>query len=670
MHQARRGEGAEAALVRIAQGWGAAIAVIGTLLCLTGTAAAEGPAAPTITEPATDGQPVVAEDVHMEVEGFSGDDGDELSCTDWEIRTPDLSQVVWRASCATGVLAVHIHLGDGSFVSPYARLSNASNYVLRARFHDTEGEVSGWAQRSFRTSPASPAGGDVAWTAAQPGYSVDQVVGGLRLPTDIAFVPNPGSAPGDPLLYITELYGAIKVVANDGVVRDYASGLLNFNPTGNFPGSGETGLTGIAIDPTTGDVFASLLYDAVPPDGPHYPKVVRFHSEDGGRTAATMQNVIQMAGETQGASHQISNLSIGPDGKLYVHMGDGFDPTRSEDLNSMRGKVLRLNLDGSPSADNPFYNAGDGITATDYIYAYGLRNPFGGAWRASNGRHYEVENGPSVDRLARIDRGVNYGYDGTDASMRTNALYNWTPAHAPVNIAFVQPQTFGGSGFPASQLDHAFVTESGPTWASGPQVLGKRVVEFDPDPDTGELAGPPRDLVDYTGTGKATAVGLAAGPDGLYFTELYRDLGYATPIDPGARLLRIRYGPPLAPLLTATIPPSPASSNSPAVIGFAPTIGSMIHLFSDPGCDALLAAGNVDQLASGIRVRVKDNTTTRIYGRATVGSATSSCSGPLTYVERSPRAFVKSATRRCKRKFRGKRRAKCIKRVKEKARRL
>jgi glucose/arabinose dehydrogenase len=655
--------------VRNARGWGAAIAMIGMLLCLTGSAAAEGPVTPTITEPATDGQLVSAEDVHMEVKGFSDDDGDELRCTDWEVRTPDLSQVVWRASCATDVLAVHIHFGDGSFVSPFTRLDNASNYVLRARFHDSEGELSGWAQRSFRTTPASPAGGDVAWTAAQPGYSVDQVVGGLQLPTDIAFVPNPGSAPGDPLLYVTELYGTIKVVANDGVVTDYATGLLNFNPTGTFPGSGETGLTGIAIDPATGDVFASLLYDAAPPDGPHYPEVVRFHSVDGGRTAATAQNVIQMAGETQGASHQISNVSIGPDGKLYVHMGDGFDPTTSEDLNSMRGKVLRLNLDGSPPADNPFYDAGDGITAADYIYAYGLRNPFGGAWRASNGKHYEVENGPSVDRLARIDAGVNYGYDGTDASMRVNALYNWLPAHAPVNIAFVQPQTFGGSGFPAAQQDHAFVTESGPTWGTGPQVLGKRIVEFDPDPGTGELGGQPRPLVAYTGTGKATAVGLAAGPDGLYFTELYMDLGYATPIDPGARLLRIRHGPPLPPLLTATLPPSPANNNRPAVVGFAPTIGSTVSLYSDPGCDALLAAGNVEQLARGIRVGVKDNSTTRVYGRATVGPAASSCSGPLTYVERSPRAFAKPAARRCRRKFRGKRRAKCLKRVREKARR-
>jgi glucose/arabinose dehydrogenase len=519
---------------------GAAIAFVGTFLLLTGTAAATPPSTPTITEPSVDGQLVHPEDVHMEAGGYSDADNDTHNCTDWEIWTPGLSQRIWHANCKTGLLAVHIHLGDGSFDTS-THLDYDSSYVLRARFHDSAAEIGGWAQRSFGTIPPASPGGDVAWTPVQPDYTVDEVAGDLQLPTNIAFVPNPGSDPSDPLLYVTELYGTIKEIDRDGTVRDYATGLLNFNPTGDFPGSGEQGLTGIAVDQSSGDLFASRLMDDSPPNGPHYPQVIRLHSVDGGHTASSLQNVLYMPGETQGQSHQISNVSFGPDGKLYVHMGDGFDASKGQDLNSFRGKVLRMNLDGSPPADNPFYNAGNGITATDYIYAYGLRNPFGGAWRASNGKQYEVENGPSVDRLARIEPGVNYGYDGSDASMLTNALYNWDPAHAPVNIAFVQPSTFGGSRFPASQQDHAFVTESGPTWATGPQVRGKRIVEFDPDPDTGEIGGHPHDLVEYTGTGKATALGLAAGPDGLYFTELYPDQNFTSAIDPGARLFRIRY---------------------------------------------------------------------------------------------------------------------------------
>ena len=62
--------------------------------------------------------------------------------------------------------------------------------------------------------------------------------------------------------------------------------------------------------------------------------------------------------------------------------------------------------------------------------------------------------------------------------MSNYAAYTWYPSHAPVNIVFVQGSTFAGSGFPADRLDHAFVSESGATYAPGPQSLGKRIVEF------------------------------------------------------------------------------------------------------------------------------------------------------------------------------------------------
>ncbi len=381
----------------------------------------------------------------------------------------------------------------------------------------------------------------VPWSVRQAGYKVEKIATGFQLPVNIAFVPNPGNQPGDPYFYVTELYGKIKVVKRDNTVSTYADSLLNYNPTGNFPGSGEQGLSGIVVEPNTGDVFATLLYDSNPPNGAHYPKVVKFTSSDGGITAATQTTILDMPGETQGQSHFISNLSFGPDGKLYVHMGDGFDASTALNMNSFRGKILRLNLDGSPPDDNPFYDAGNGTDATDYIYAYGFRNPFGGGWRASDGFHYEVENGPGAnDRFAKVVEGVSYGWDGSASSMTDSAIYNWNPPHAPVNICFIQPETFSGSGFPSNKMDHAFVTESGPTWATGQQARGKRIVEFVLDNQGNVLSGP-TNLVEYTGFGKATAIGLIQGPDGLYFTDLYKDMDYTTPIDPGANVLRIKF---------------------------------------------------------------------------------------------------------------------------------
>jgi len=412
-------------------------------------------------------------------------------------------------------------------------------------------------------------GPPVPWTVRQSGYVVDVVGTGYRLPVNIAFVPNPGPNPNDPKYYVTELYGTIKVVTNAGVVSNYVTGLLNFIPTGNFPGSGEQGLTGIVVDPNTGDVFVGYMRDY---GGPHYPRVARFSSNDGGLTAASQTVLHDFLGESQGQSHQISNFTIGPDGKLYVHMGDGFDAARGQDLNSFRGKILRMNLDGSPPTDNPFYNAGDGINSRDFIYAYGLRNPFGGAWRPSTGDHYEVENGPSVDRIVLVEPGVNYLWDGSDASMYEYALYTWAPAHGPTNIAFVDPSIFGGSAFPPEMQDHAFVAESGPTWASGPQSQGKRIVEYDIDPD-GVLIDGPNTLVEYTGSGKATAVGLAAGPDGLYFTDLYKDQDYTSPIDSGANILRIRF------IGDADFIADPTSGTAPLDVSFT-------DLSSVPGASA------------------------------------------------------------------------------------
>ena len=383
-------------------------------------------------------------------------------------------------------------------------------------------------------------GSPLPWEILQPGFELEVASTGYQLPVNIAFKPNAGPNPNDPYYYVTELYGTIKVVSRDGTVSDYATGLLNFDPTGAFPGSGEQGLAGIAIDPATGDLYCGMLYDAAPPNGPHYPKVVRFQSGDGGRTASSQTTILSMPGETQGQSHFISNFSIGPDGKLYVHMGDGFTASTALDLNSFRGKILRMNLNGTAPSNNPFYNAGHGSTARDYVFAYGFRNPFGGAWRSADNLHYEVENGDAAnDRFARVTAGTSYGWDGTDATMTTNAIYNWVQTVGPVNMAWIQPSTFGGSGFPASMQDRAFVTESGPTWATGTNSA-KRVVEFAVTPGGAYISGP-TPLIHYTGVGKATAVGLTAGPDGLYLTDLYKDLGYVSPIDPGANVLRIKY---------------------------------------------------------------------------------------------------------------------------------
>lgn len=388
------------------------------------------------------------------------------------------------------------------------------------------------------TSPAR--GLRAPFVMREPGYVIDVVAEGLRLPMNLAFAPRRGSRPGDPSFYVSELYGTIRCVTNDGSLLTYAANLLNYTPNGAFPGEGEQGLTGIAVDPVSGDVFAAMLARNQSTNL-NDPRIVRFSSVDGGRTASSSQVILSMTNEPQGQSHQISCLEI-VNGMLFCHMGDGFDTGTARDLSSYRGKILRMNLDGSPVTSNPFYDGGL-RNSRDYIFAYGVRNPFGGAWRAADGARYMVENGPSVDRFAKLLVGRDYRWTGSDNSMRNFALYNWDPARGPVNLAFVQPETFGGSGFPTAKQGHAFVSESGPTYALGRQSRGKRITEFVLDA-AGNLVSGPVPFVEYVGDGRATIVGLAAGPDGLYFTELYRDLSGGGPTATGGRVLRIRAGDP------------------------------------------------------------------------------------------------------------------------------
>lgn len=506
------------------------------------------PEAPVINEPGKDGQLVSGADVHMETSAMHDADGDDHVCSDWEIWAVELDERVWRTNCITGLEKVHTHLGDGVFegsLDGELELAPDTDYELRVRHKDSSGdpktEWSAWSYREFHTAPAlSTLPGAPGWVAMQPGFKVQRVASGLQLPVNLAFVPNASLHASDPLFYVTELYGTIKVVTAAGDVSVYREGLLNYVPSGAFPGSGEQGLSGIVVDPVSGDLFASFLYDA---GSEHYPMVVRFSSADGGFTAASMNVVLDMPGESQGQSHFISNLSIGPDGKLYVHMGDGFTTETALNLDSFRGKILRMNLDGSPVPENPFYDADDGINARDYVWVYGVRNPFGGVWRQSDGTHFVVENGPSVDRFSHASLGQNFGWAGSDNDMEIGALYNWSPATGPVNVAFIEAALYSGSGYPADKHGHAFVSESGPTWASGPQADGKRISEFVLDSDN-TVQGAPTPLIQYNGTGKATVAGLAAGPDGLYFTSLYQDVDFTGPTDAGAGVYRVSYAPP------------------------------------------------------------------------------------------------------------------------------
>jgi glucose/arabinose dehydrogenase len=134
-----------------------------------------------------------------------------------------------------------------------------------------------------------------------------------------------------------------------------------------------------------------------------------------------------------GRFHHGGRLKVGPDGKLYATAGDAAtNPEIAQDLESLGGKILRLNLDGSVPADNPFRNS--------YVYSYGHRNPQGLAW-SEDGTLYASEHGPSAhDEINLIEAGQNYGWpeitgDDTKQGMEAPIFQSGSDTWAPSGMA-------------------------------------------------------------------------------------------------------------------------------------------------------------------------------------------------------------------------------------------
>jgi len=101
------------------------------------------------------------------------------------------------------------------------------------------------------------------------------------------------------------------------------------------------------------------------------------------------------------AFHHGGRLKIGPDGMLYITTGDATTPETAQDVNTVNGKILRMNLDGTIPADNPFPNS--------FVYSYGHRNPQGLVWVGKT--LYASEHGQSAhDEINRVTPGANYGW--------------------------------------------------------------------------------------------------------------------------------------------------------------------------------------------------------------------------------------------------------------------
>jgi glucose/arabinose dehydrogenase len=172
----------------------------------------------------------------------------------------------------------------------------------------------------------------------------------------------------------------------------------------------ECGLLGIAIDPDFAQTRHVYVYATQPVrgrDNVGRPRIIRYRDVDGQGLEPTV--IVDNLPETnpRTCAHVSGNLHFGPDGHLYVSVGNFEMPETAADLSSPLGKILRLNKDGSAAPGNPFAGQSN---ADARVFAYGLRNPFDFAFHPETGALYAPDNGPgNCDELNIIEAGADYG---------------------------------------------------------------------------------------------------------------------------------------------------------------------------------------------------------------------------------------------------------------------
>jgi glucose/arabinose dehydrogenase len=216
---------------------------------------------------------------------------------------------------------------------------------------------------------------------------------------------------------------------------------------------------GIALDPDFGRNGLLYVCASRVEQGAWVNQIIRLRATG---NEIAIDTVIVPAGMRAAAAHDGCTLRFGPDGKLWATMGDSTLSRLAQDVNSLNGKVLRMNTDGSVPSDNPVLPGRD---APSLVWSFGHRNPQGLAFQPGTGVVFLVDHGEdSHDEINVLEKGANYGWpvvEGPDAQGRFKDPV-WTSGDRVPTIAhsggtFVTGPTWGlwsGSLFTA-QLKEA-----------------------------------------------------------------------------------------------------------------------------------------------------------------------------------------------------------------------
>ena len=225
--------------------------------------------------------------------------------------------------------------------------------------------------------------------AAAPRITAHQVVGNLDSPVAFTF------GPGNTLWYVEKSTGEVRVHDLD------ADSDRSFFTVSGVTGDGERGMLGIALHPAYPTKPFVYVYATRDAGGSLRNQILRLRDANG--NGGDMK-VIFSSPASSSPYHNGGRILFGPDGMLYAIVGEGHDPSNSQDLSDNdRGKILRMMPNGDVPATNP--------RSGSLMWAYGIRNSFGFAFDPATDRLWESENGPECnDEVNLIRKGRNYGW--------------------------------------------------------------------------------------------------------------------------------------------------------------------------------------------------------------------------------------------------------------------
>ncbi len=338
-------------------------------------------------------------------------------------------------------------------------------------------------------------------------FRIETVAANLEVPWAIAFTP-------DGKVLVTERPGRVRVIENGKLRSEPVFTVADVEP------SSESGLMDLSLHPKFAEnKFVYLAY-AYRGDGKRV-KVVRYKFDG----AAFIEPKTIIENLPAAPNHAGTRARFGPDGKLYVTTGDATDKEIAQATDSLGGKTLRLNDDGTIPPDNPFVND---KSYRPEIWTYGHRNAQGLAWQPGSNLMFQTEHGPSGfdgpgggDEVNIVERGKNYGWAEISHTEKRagleSPLLEYTPACAPASAMF-----YNGKAFPEFKGNFFLGC-----------LRGQRIIRVVLD---GRRVVRQENLLEKT-YGRVRE--MAEAPDGsIWFTTSNRD-GRGSPAKDDDRILRI-----------------------------------------------------------------------------------------------------------------------------------